>query len=530
MKKIILVDDEILIRESIRERIDWENERFHYCGDAADGELALPLIEQHLPDIVITDIKMPFMDGLELCAVVRQRFPHIKVIILSGHDDFHYVQTALRLGATDYCLKPFSAADLLQLLRTVSDRIDQEENAKKCEHYTAEKLFADLCGGLVNTVTALKVADQLKLPLMTSHYAVAILTLCSTDLTKPELDPASCWEAGRWVDGRLSEQIDCFMYKRSRTDTVLILKGKQAEDVCAPLHLLVNELQLVLNAQFNCELTVSLGSVQERLQGIHRSYVEAEAQQMAGKLSRQHKAAYMQTTFDSSYETVLLDRNGLLDFLKLGSPQAAPDFMLTFTAGLDNMNWDSPYAYYLLHHLTLEMVAAAKQNFQTSRSTEDVMAELQQQLKRIASRDECQHYLLQLLTQLWEWRQAGADKYGELIDKAKLYIRQHYGDDQLSLYEVSKQLAVSSSHLSKIFSQETGQTMTDYLTLLRIGKAKELLKMTRHKTFEIAFQVGYKDPHYFSNLFKKITGLTPTEYRKHNVAHHEQVTAEGKRQ
>ncbi len=528
MKKIMLVDDEILIRESIRERIDWEREGFHYCGDASDGELALPLIEEHMPDILITDIKMPFMDGLELCSVVRQRFPQIKVIILSGHDDFHYAQTALRLGASDYCLKPFSAADLLQLLRAVSDRIDEEESEKKRETYTAEKLFADLCGGLVNTAAAIQVADQLKLPLMTSHYAVAILTLSSTHPAQNELDPTTCLEAGRWMDEQLRSHLDYFMYKRSRTETVLIIKCKPSDDIATLLQSLVSELQPSLNTTFHCELTLSSGHIQERLQGIHISYLEAEKENIERRMFQQNKDALMHASSDGSRENVLLDRNGLLDFMKLGSSKEAPQFIRDFTAGLDGVNWDSLYAYYLIHDLTLEMIAAAKQHFQTSLSAGDLLPELQQQIKHIQSINDCQHYLLNLLQQLWQWRQAGADKYSELIHAAKLYIRQNYKDDQLSLFDISKQIAVSSSHLSKIFSQETGQTMTDYLTLIRMNKAKELLRLTRYKTFEIAFQVGYKDPHYFSNLFKKVTGLTPTEYRKHSFEETEEQASEGK--
>ncbi len=527
MKKVMLVDDEILIRETIRERVDWEGAGFHYCGDASDGELALPLIEQHMPDILITDIKMPFMDGLELCAVVRQRFPQIKVIILSGYDDFHYAQTALRLGAADYCLKPFSAADLLQLLHAVSERIDREESEKRQETYTAEKLFADLCGGLINTAAAIKVADQLKLQLMTSYYAVAILTLSSTDPAKRELDPVVCSEAGRWIDQQLCEQLDYFMYKRSRTETVLIIKCTALEDDSASLQARVNELQLALHAQFNCELLLSSGHVQERLQGIHISYMEAEANNIERKMLQQNKEAFLQASADGSYENVVLDRNGLLDFLKLGSPKDAPDFVRSFTARLDSVNWDSLYAYYLMHDLTLEMITAAREHFQTSHRTEDVLSELQERIKLITSHDDCQHYVLALLHQLWEWRQASTDKYSDLIHAVKLYIRQHYKDDQLSLFDISRQIAVSSSHLSKIFSQETGQTMTDYLTLIRINKAKELLKLTRYKTFEIAFQVGYKDPHYFSNLFKKVTGLTPTEYRKHSSIDQEVPVSKG---
>ena len=131
MKKVMLVDDEILIRENIRESVEWEKEGFIFCGDAPDGELALPVIEEQLPDILITDIKMPFMNGLELSSVVRQKFPKIKIIILSGHDDFQYARAALRLGVEDYCLKPFSSADLLQLLHSVSSRIDEELRMKQ---------------------------------------------------------------------------------------------------------------------------------------------------------------------------------------------------------------------------------------------------------------------------------------------------------------------------------------------------------------------------------------------------------------
>lgn len=190
MKKIMLVDDEILIRENIRECIDWEKEGFLYCGDAPDGELALPIIEAQLPDILITDIKMPFMNGLELTSVVRQKFPQIKIIILSGHDDFQYAQQALRLGVEDYCLKPFSAADLLQLLRSVSARIDEELRIRHKYAYTPENLFADLCGGLISTAAAYEAAAQLELQLTAPYYAAAIFTLHPQNMEEaPELPP-----------------------------------------------------------------------------------------------------------------------------------------------------------------------------------------------------------------------------------------------------------------------------------------------------------------------------------------------------
>lgn len=511
MKKVMLVDDEILIRESIRECVDWEKEGFIYCGDAPDGELALPIIGEQLPDILITDIKMPFINGLELSSVVRQKFPKIKIIILSGHDDFHYAQTALRLGVEDYCLKPFSSADLLQLLHSVSKRIDEEQRLKQKYAYTPEKLFADLCGGLISTAAAIESAEQLGLSLVASYYATAVFTLIPS-VNEEQFETQS---QAALMSALVEELAGGFTYMRSRTDMVLIHKGNDPEQMGRSLIMIAHTLKQRVNAAYGCELSVSIGSVQERLQGIHLSYLEAENDRMFKQMSRQNAAVLLDASFDPVTDSVLLDRGRLIQFLKLGDTKQAPEFLEQFASDLGSMNWNSVYAYYLLNDLTLELVQTAKSCFRTAASPAEMIKELQQQVRNISTTGDCLDYLNRLYGRLWEWRSESSDKYRGLIDKVKHYILEHYDNEQLSLNDISRQVGVSSSHLSKIFSQETGQTITEFLTATRIGKAKELLKSTGHKTFEIAYSVGYNDQHYFSNLFKKVTGMTPMEYRKH---------------
>lgn len=175
MKKVMIVDDEIGIRENIRNSVQWEKEGFHYCGDAPDGELALPLIEEWAPDILITDIKMPFMNGLELASIIRAQKPHIKIIIMSGHDEFSYAQEAIRLGVTEYCLKPVSATELLQILHEVSQKMDEEEQRLTSLTMTKEKLLADLCGG------------------SSVHRMPSILPKSSHYLFLPNSTPLSLW-------------------------------------------------------------------------------------------------------------------------------------------------------------------------------------------------------------------------------------------------------------------------------------------------------------------------------------------------
>src|SRR5574338_99123 len=124
--KVFFVEDEIITREGIRDHVDWRASGFEFCGEAADGEMALPLLRTAQPDVLITDIKMPFMDGLQLSKIVRERMPWVKIIILSGHDEFEYAQKAISLGVTEYLLKPITVQELHGALRKLSAQLDQE--------------------------------------------------------------------------------------------------------------------------------------------------------------------------------------------------------------------------------------------------------------------------------------------------------------------------------------------------------------------------------------------------------------------
>ena len=131
MIKVFLVEDEIAIRSGIKNSIHWEEEGYEFTGEASDGELAYPMILKERPDILITDIKMPFMDGLELSRLVRRELPDIKILILSGYDEFEYAKEAIKVGVTEYLLKPISSAKLLQVLGEVRDIVLQESEEKE---------------------------------------------------------------------------------------------------------------------------------------------------------------------------------------------------------------------------------------------------------------------------------------------------------------------------------------------------------------------------------------------------------------
>ncbi|RUS47917.1 response regulator transcription factor [Cohnella sp. AR92] len=517
MKKVMIVDDEILIRETIRRCVDWEKEGFLYCGDASDGEVALPIIEEQRPDILITDIKMPFMDGLELASIVNKQMPEIKIIVMSGHDEFRYAQAAIRLGVEDYCLKPISASELISLLHKVSRKIDEEQQLKRSQGVTREKLLSDLCGGLIGTSEAIETAKKLSLSLTARFYAVTVLDIrCHESANAP--DEADLKGIQSELDLLETPGVEGFTFVRGRTELVRILKSGSAESISEAIEQMGSLIRAKLEDRFGCEIAMGAGSLQERLQGIHVSYLEAQEDQHITRLTRQNRVSLREATYREKMD-VLLDRAGFLDFLKIGTMGQRDAFVREFSQDLKQVDWRaSLYGFYLLNDLTLEAFRTAKIWFRSSEDPADSIGRMQQALRKVSSWEDSCDYLKALLQQLWLWRIESSDKYGDTIEKVKSYIQEHYPNDQLSLKDIAAHVRVSPSHLSKIFSQEMGQTLTEYLTQVRIRRAMELLQSTPNKTFEIAFDVGYGDPHYFSNLFKRFTGMTPKEYRNQGTA------------
>jgi len=403
MKKVMLVDDEILIRENIRDCIPWAQEGFTYCGDAPDGEVALPLIDQHVPDILITDIKMPFMNGLELSRIVRDKYPEMKIIILSGHDEFEYAREALRLGVEDYCLKPVSAADIMKLLQEVSGKIDRQRQDRE----RLEKL-------------ANRLASQ--------------------------RDAASA--AGS------SERMTSAGY--GADDNGMGMNAGSAAAGVIPPH-------------------------------------------------------------------VHLDRQRFLSFLKVGVQAEAELYIRGYLSPLNGIDWSAAsYGRYALNDLTVECWQAARELLRSPELTAEENQRFTQALAAVRSTDDAVQYLLLVAEQFWTWRAQAAGRYSEQLRDVKAFIDAHIGDDKLSLQDAAAHVRMSPSHLSKVFAQETGETFIEYVMQMRIRKAMELLLATNDKTYEVAFKVGYNDAHYFSNVFRKATGMTPRDFRKRGVTGREQ--------
>lgn len=516
--KVVLVEDEVVAREGIRDNVDWQSVGFKFCGEAADGEMALPLLESTRPDVLITDIKMPFMDGLQLCKIVRERLPWVKIIILSGHDEFHYAQEALKLGVTEYLLKPVGVQDLHEALQKVARQLDHErqeqEDLQKLKSQVAdnlslrrEKFLLRLVMGGVSSLEVIQQSRQLELDIIARWYQATVIKV---ELCGPaeQFDFHQFQQVERIVAGLVQHNPDVFLLKKDLDELVLIIKGDSRDHVTQEAYFLTELIKNEVESSTNCLLRVGLGGLQERLSDIRQSFAQALA--MVQQVSQVIKPGQADKA-----ELLKLDKVVLENFLKFGS---AAEFETFFEAYLRPLSQAALDSYLVKNYIFIDLVlTTAKFVHRLGGVVDQVIPEInsvETLLLNIKTVEQIRVEARKICASALAFRDSQANNhYAAVTQEAKTYISNHFANPDLSLNEVAAHVNLSASHFSAVFSRETGETFKEYLTGVRIEKAKELLKTTGLKTFEIAYQVGYKDPHYFSAVFKKQTGLSPSEFK-----------------
>jgi two-component system response regulator YesN len=519
--KVFFVEDEIITREGIRDNVDWLANGFEFCGEAADGEMALPLLRTTQPDVLITDIKMPFMDGLQLSKIVRERMPWVKIVILSGHDEFEYAQEAIKLGVTDYLLKPVTVKKLQTALQKLTVQLDKErkeqENLKKLQEQVEEnqatlreRLLFKLAVGAISPTEAIEKGQLLGLDLIARYYLVVILKIELGDRTE-QYDYDEYQQVQQAVMTLIEKNPDIFVVKRDWGDLILIIKGSTPEYFEEERDLLLEEIRQVV-AKTRYQLIAGVGASKNRIADIYQSFVEALAntQNSAGG----NKSGIINQNVDQA-ELLKVDKSAVENYLHSGMKNEFDEF---FNAYLQPLGETALKSNLIKNYIFVDFVlTVAKLVNELGGEIDNVIPELnsiEMVLSNIQTTDQLREQTQKILFSALAYRDSQPNgQYKNLIRQAKEYLAQHYANPELSLNEVASQVNLSASHFSVVFSQEAGQTFKEYLTEIRINKAKELLRMTSLRSADIAYQVGYNDPHYFSSVFKKNIGLSPIEFR-----------------
>jgi two-component system response regulator YesN len=518
--KVFLVEDEIVTREGIRDNVDWKANGFEFCGEAPDGEIALPILLTIQPDVLITDIKMPFMDGLQLCRIVRERIPSVKVIILSGHDEFEFAQEAIRLGVTEYLLKPVTVQDLNNILHKIIAQLEQEKKDQENIHQLQEKLVENravlkenlllkLAIGAVSSAEAFEQSQQIGMDLFARYYLVVVIRIELCDPTESN-GSGEIKQVHQIISKHVENKPDIFLLLKDVEEVVLIMKGSTPEYLEEEKNLLLEQIQHEVDGT-NCKLTIGVGASKKRIADVSQSFGEA----LVSIQNQDNQVLANSETGADKAELLKVDKSAVEDYLKCGVKKDFDDFFDAFIRPLvDSAFKSSIVKSYILMDIVITTARFVKELGGDIDQVVPGLNHIETILSRLNTIEQIRKQVQMILVSALMFRDSRTNSQrAGILQKAKEFIEQYYMDPNMSLNQVAAHVNHSPSHFSAIFSHGTCKTFKEYLTELRIKKAKELLRTTTLRSSEISYQIGYGDPHYFSYIFRKNTGLTPTEFR-----------------
>jgi two-component system response regulator YesN len=532
MYKIIIADDEDNVREGIRDSLKWNELGFELVGDFVNGREVLQFFEQLQPDVVLTDINMPLMDGLEVTRYLYEHYPQTKIVILTGYDEFEYAQQALKLKVHDYILKPNTSAELSQILAKVKADLDDEhrkvEDLSKLKQQLRESLplvrerFLNQL--IIGELRESKLEDKLSyldIDLSGNHYVVAVIDVDDHGELQqfyPESESELLYFAVCNISGEIiTREKNGIVFQNNNETTIVILFGEEIEALRDKAMRIFEEINQSVREYLRFTVSIGIGDICSSLHNIHHSHKKASSALdyrfflgkdriiHIGDMEGQDK---MSIPYDKRWERKLMTS------LKSGTQLEIASIVEKIIENLKESYLPMDRCYIHIQQIIVSILDMMEE-LEIHETSYDSASSPLTEIYGLKTLDEVEdwlkRYCLQTTSLILETRN-NACKMQAL--KAEAYIKENYADADMSMDKVCKYLVLSISYFSLIFKNHTGETFISYVTRIRVEKAMELLKCTDLKTYEIADRIGYTDPHYFNLIFKKATGMTPTMYRK----------------
>lgn len=516
--KVLLVDDEKLERVLIRKGFPWEEKGFEIIGEASCGEDALEFVNYRKPDIVITDISMPRMDGLALAEEIMKVHPLCHIVIVTGYREFDYARRAIKIGVMDFLLKPVSMRDLKEVIGKIEREIEQEKSKREAveelkknilanQDIVRESFFQRLIVGRISMEEATRRLLAFDCGGLLEHCICANIHLVKSEDKRVLTEKQDC--VLRKIAERNPENMVCFIHYMQ--NIILLFMEWQMDkvvDYCTKLQETLKDSDVVC--------TIGVSRKKSGFEGIAKAYEESEKAISAFIfLGRAQVITYQQ------YDDIVREEPGKneMDWGKL---------LFSVENGLEDKMQEcvKSYLQIISKYKDLELRRLLAMNFLAKAG--DSLAkykksmiqlveeeELYNEIFRVNSMNEMEHFLLKHLRIICEYHQKKRGKKGNrVVEEAMKYIDEHLYDMDLSLKVVAAQIYSNESYLSRIFKREIGISLIEYITQNRIEESMRLLKSTDLKAYEIADKIGFKNSHYFSICFKKISGVTIKEFRE----------------
>lgn len=522
MFKLLIVDDENQIREGLRRILNWEEYGITICAEASCGTGALAMIEKYRPQIVLTDIKMPEMDGIALLKEIRKNGWDIKVIILSGYDDFSLVRQTMKYGAVDYLLKPIGKNELIQVIEELLDQLEERKSTDSLEEDGSEiarsSFYNRLLTSSVNAIEFREKSELLDIDLGKDQLAVGKL-----GTRNRSLDMEKMWQQRV----KIADVCRKFLHDKKAGaaflniagEIVLILYGirehKKDDIYKKELEQLLDDLE----KQFSMDLFLALSKPVKSYRKLSSAYGEADNTLKYIFVFETAKILYAEEIdeyFRSNDAEAIISQDKISELIRVGNIEGMEAYLEEIFGNSQSIPKEADY--YVFHNMAMEMLIyfyhfwMIQMAVDRIRINEEKNAALQK-LAEIKTLGNMKKYLMEVFGHISSLMISNDRQYSRLVGEALQQIRENYGNVNMSLQYLADKWDLNAAYLGRLFKKETGNSFVDYLNWYRIEKAEKLLKETNIKGSDLCERVGFSNYNYFYVVFKKLKGMKPTDVR-----------------
>ena len=525
---ILFIDDEELIRESFLQLVDWEAHQFDVAGTFKNGETAWEYLKSHPVDIIITDINMPFMNGINLLEHIRMEKLKTRVLFLTGYEYFEYAHKAVQLQAFDFLLKPITTEKLLSAVERAAFDIEKEEAAAeavgKSQELSRSNFINRMLYGKIKKENINKEAMGVGIPTEVGCYLVmmaAVDVLKSQKVLEGEIG-----ESKRQLQMKILQKKDMLTeetgehfelyFARNVSTHIQMVLAAQKKDVFNPafIRMFIDRILELEKEELWCRITLAVGRSRRYIEELPESFkrVRHAVDNRHMLKGKGWKVIYASDSVQERKEEIqiVLPTDTFLHHIRMG---------MTEEVEADIKNIYEPFRhkkYISLESAKMVTTELAITAFKGEASSGDESVSYLYYLNHIQqlnTLDEMEDDILRFAVSIAEKRKKGGNHKKKIAEQALEYLKRNYNKEDLSLNDIAAFLNISVPYLAVLFKQETKQNFSAHLLEVRMEKAKELLRTTGYTVNEIAEQVGYNSSQYFAVCFKKYTGISPGVYR-----------------